>query len=153
MTEEISERWRRRRKLGRLLVLAAVLYTLLTTLLLVLLPMTNGFLLYVAPYTLMLAFLQSWFDARIPVLVLSLLPLAGWLLLVGGKKAGKPLVIVPQVLLLASGCAVTLFHLLVGAKIWSLPNVRSAALLFLPATLLPILTLWGLHRWLPKVTF
>lgn len=145
-----------RRKYGTLL-LVLLLWVLLFTGLSVLFP-DSILLVFLQPFSVFDAFLHLWLEgSQNLMLLLALLPLAGWLLLSKNKEAGRPMIYIPQWLLLASACIITPLHLFNGFGYINATGARAGSSLGLtllsglPAVVYPVVVLIFTSKWKPYI--
>lgn len=109
----------RKRTAAKWILLFLLLYSIVITVLSYCLP-DNYTVAMLSPFTILAVYLEQWADelpyivtiSRVLVCLLALLPLIGWLLLCKPHYAGKPMIIAPYCLLLASNLWITLSHLI-----------------------------------------
>lgn len=114
----------RKRTAAKWILLLLLLYSIVITVLSYLLP-DNYTVAMLSPFTILAVYLEQWADelphivtvSRVLVCLLAGLPLIGWLLLCKPYYAGKPMVIAPFCLLLASNLWITLSHLITSLGI------------------------------------
>lgn len=101
--------------------------------------------------------LQFTPNAWIVILLLALLPLAGWLLLRFEKPIGKFLILASQIAILACNAIVTPLHLLNGMGYYNATGGRAendfsmTLLLCLFGAVYPIAALILFNKWKPKI--
>lgn len=139
----------RRSKAVKWPLLALLAYLCISTALAFSLDLTA--LYYLAPPGFLQVFLLSWFDARLPLLVLSLLPLLGWLLLHRGSRPGKWIIVGVLCLLLAADVMIFVLHFIttLSAKNGSALGETVLLALACPIVCIPALVLTSL--WYPKI--
>ena len=132
LNETIIRERKQKQRRGALLCWVLCLASLALTLALLFLPAVPDLL----PYFVPLAFFHEF--------------LRGCALLSAGRRWGKPLVTVPQYVLLAANCIVTPLHLLNGASLWWFDYMKQTAWLALAGLIVPVLILIGVRIWAPK---
>ena len=139
----------KKRRLGKWLLLAVLLYCLLTA---VILQFTDSHLiLYFCPYSVLFnsSFLAPCFGWLMYVFALP--PLAGWLLLLWGKSPEKLLVSVPFVVLIALNVLITAMYLILSLGSWSPGLLQHSLLTGFVSLLASVPALVMLHLWKPKI--
>ena len=150
LNETIIRERKQKQRRGALLCWVLCLASLALTLALLFLPAVPDLLPYFVPLAFFHEFLLSWLDPTLLMLLLALIPVLGCALLSAGRRWGKPLVTVPQYVLLAANCIVTPLHLLNGASLWWFDYMKQTAWLALAGLIVPVLILIGVRIWAPK---
>lgn len=130
-------------------LLALLGYLLLSTVLMLLVP--TQVVYYLAPLGFLQLFLSSWFNGWWLCLLLSLLPLAGWVLLHRGNTAGKKLIIWTLGLLLGANLLVFFLHFIIALSGRNGDYLTTTVLLALACPIVCIPALVLTNKWYPKI--
>ncbi len=148
--EKLKKTWVRRRKTGCLICLALILYALLVTIFGLYFQLMKGWMLYLVPYAFLSLFLNAWFNPAILILALSIAPLVGWILRVMRIKAGKYVIVISELIVLAMNVIVTVLHLILALGVKDSSYAAVSALLAISGVIVPALILWAVHVWDPN---
>ena len=106
---------------------------------------------YLCPLGFLQLFLLSWANLWWLLLILSLLPLLGWLLMHKGEKRGKWLVNGVLSFLLAANVLVFLLHFIVTLSGRNIELLKITLFLALACPIVCIPALVLTNRWYPKI--
>ena len=130
-------------------LLALLLYIPLSTALMLLVKQTLFH--YLCPLGFLKLFLAQWFDPWWLMLLLCLLPLAGWFLLHRGMRDGKKLLSPVLWFLLGANLLVFMLHFITSLSGHNLPLLQDAVRLALACPIVCIPALVLTNKWYPKI--
>jgi len=149
MFEEIKEKRAKRVRLGRLLTLLLLLYGLAVTVIYFFCRAPEWFA-WLAPFNVPSIAFVHWFEPALLYLPLSLLALAGWMMLRLERLFGRELILGCMVVYLACNLVLTPFYLLLATGSWQPGFLGQILSLSLCGTIYPVLVLIALHIWNPR---
>ena len=156
----------RKRAAAKWILLVLLVYCIVITVLTYLLP-ENYTVAMLSPFTILAVYLEQWAEelpaivtiSRVLICLLAVLPLIGWFLLCKPIRAGKPMIIAPYCVLLASNLWITASHLITGLGVKNTANM-GPTLQYVSITLrlcavclvISIAILIAVNVWQPKKT-
>lgn len=144
----IIEKRRKKQQIACWILLAVLLYELITALCFLLIPVPDLFL-YFFPLSFLYSYLLQFFDPVPVILAFAIVPLLGWIICRMKQYAGKIIIILSQVLLLTANAFITTSHFILGLGVKSSEYLYYTLFFALCPLIFSVLVIMLVNIWKP----